>query len=144
MDFMKDQMKNESEFVYDTKDGGNYVEAGCNSFDITDEQLILNVAPRLSKRIKNAFPLNWCPTVEQLLEEESFSQILLKLLCTMIKKIGHEKLSEEDNPILRDLASLITYFITEKRTLTSVDLTVVIHGMTRNKELIDMLQKREI
>ena len=36
--------KNKSEFVYDTKYGANYVEAALNSFGITEEQLILNLA----------------------------------------------------------------------------------------------------
>ena len=39
------------------------------------------------------------------------------------------------------LASLITCFITRKRTLTSIILIVVIHGMTRTKEFIEMLYK---
>ena len=66
--------------MYDTKDAGNYVEAASNFFGITDEQLIFNLAPRLSKHIKEVPPINWCPTVEQLLEEGSVSQLLLKLL----------------------------------------------------------------
>ena len=36
--------KNNSEFAYDTKGGGKYVEAAFNSFSITDKQLILNLA----------------------------------------------------------------------------------------------------
>ena len=127
--------------MYDTKCGGNYVEAAFKSFDITDEKLILNFAPQLSKHIKEEAPLNWCPTVGQMLEEEIVNQLLLKLLSAMKKKHGHKELSEEDNLVLRVLASLISYFITGKRMLTSVNLTVVIHGMMRSKELIDMLHK---
>ena len=56
----------------------------------------------------------------------------------MKKKHGHKELLKEDNPVLRVLTSAITYFITEKKTLTSVNLTVAIHGMTRRKELIDI------
>ena len=76
--------KKKSEFMYDTKGGGNYVEAALNSFGITDEQLTLNLAPRLFKHIKEVPPLNSCPTVELLLEEESINQLLLKLLSAMI------------------------------------------------------------
>ena len=100
--------KNKSEFVYNTKGGGNYIEAAFDSFGITDEQLILNLAPRLSKHIKEVPLLNWCPTVEQLLEEESVSQLLVKLLSAMKKKHGHKELLEEDNPVLHVLTSLIT------------------------------------
>ena len=60
--------------MYSTKIGGNYVEAAFNSFGITEEQLIVNLAQRRSKytpNIKEVLPLNWRPTVEQLLEEET-------------------------------------------------------------------------
>ena len=40
LNFMK-----KSEFVYDTKGGSNYIEAAFDSFGITDEKLILNLAP---------------------------------------------------------------------------------------------------
>ena len=142
--FMKDQRKTKlNMYVYDTKGGSNYVEAAFHSYGIADEQFAFNIAPRLSEQIKEVPPLNWCPAVEHLLEEESVSKLLLKLLSTMKKKQRHKELSEVDNPAVRILASLITYFITEKRTLTS-NLTVVLHGITRSKELIDMLHKCEI
>ena len=48
--------KNKSESVCNIKGGGNYVKAACSSFGITIEQLILNLAPRLSKHMKL---LNW-------------------------------------------------------------------------------------
>ena len=98
-----------------------YVKVASNSFGFTDEQLILSLAPRLSKHIKEVPPLNWRPAVEQLLEEESVNQLLLKLLSAMKKKHGHKK------------ALLITYFITGEGTLTSVNLNVVLHGMTISK-----------
>ena len=56
--------KNKSKFVYDIKCGGNLIEAAVDSFGITDEQLILNLAPQLSRHIKMVPPLNWCPTVK--------------------------------------------------------------------------------
>ena len=134
---MKDQRKSK---VYDTKVVSNYVEAAFHSFGITDEQFVFNIAARLFKHIKEIPPLNWCPTVEQLVEEESVSQLLLKLLSTMKKKQRTKELAEENSPLLGILASLITYFITGKRTLFS-NLTVVIHGITRSEKLIDMLHK---
>ena len=50
--------RNKSEFIYDTNGRGNYVEAAFNSFGITDEQLFLNLAPRLGEHIKETPPLN--------------------------------------------------------------------------------------
>ena len=75
----------------------NYVKAAFISFNITDEQFILNLAPQLSKHIKEVLPLNCSPTVEQLLEEESVSQLLLERLSAIKKKLGHKELLEKDN-----------------------------------------------
>ena len=116
--------------MYNTKGGGNYIEAAFNSFGIRDEQLILNLALGLSKHIKEVPLLNWCPSLEQLLEEESVSKFLVKLLSAMKKKHGHKELLDKDNPVLRVLTSLITYFIAGNKALTSVNLTVVIHEIS--------------
>ena len=67
-------------------------EVDSNCFGITDEQLVLNRALRLSKHIKDVPLLKWCPAVEQLLEKGSVSQVLLKLLSAM--KYEHKQLSE--------------------------------------------------
>ena len=79
--------KNKSEFVYDREGRGNYVEAAFNSFGNTDDQLVLNLALRLSKHIKELPPLNWCPTVEQNVS------VLLKLLSAIKKKHGHTRIT---------------------------------------------------
>ena len=91
------------------------IKSKQRTLGITDEQLILNTAPRLSKHIKEIPPLNSSPTVEQLLDEDSGSQPLLKLLSAMKKENGHKELSEEGNPVLRVLTSLIIYSITGKK-----------------------------
>ena len=57
------------------------------------------------------------PTVKQLLEEKSVSQLLLKLLSSMKKKHGHKESPEEADLVLSVLASLINNFITRKRTI---------------------------
>ena len=72
-----------------TKGGRNYVKASSNSFGITDEHLTLNLARQLSKHIKEVPPLNWCSALEQLLKEESSSQLLL-ILSAMRKEHGHK------------------------------------------------------
>ena len=108
----------------------NYVGAAFISFDITDEQFILHLAPRLSKHIKEVLSLNWCPTMEQLLEEESVSQLLLKLSSAMNKKLGHKNLLEKDNLVLYVLKL-------HNRKKNALE----IHGITISKELIDMLRR---
>ena len=143
MDFMKDQKRTKKNLCVIQKVEQLRNEVTFNSFDITDRQLILNLALRLSGQQRGT-STKLVSSCGKLLEKESVSQVLLKLLSTMKMKHGHKELSEKDNPVLRLLASLITYFTTGKGTLTSVNVTVVIHGMTRSKEVIDMLQKCEI
>ena len=53
--------------------------------------------------------LNRCPTVEQLLEEEIVSKLLLKLLSALKKRHGHKDLSEEDKSVLPVLASFFFF-----------------------------------
>ena len=88
LDFDKD-LRKKNEFVCNTKGGGNYVKAASNSFGITDEQSILNLARQLSKHITEVPPLNWCTAVEQLLKKESINQLLL-ILSAMRKEHGHK------------------------------------------------------
>lgn len=48
---------NKSEWVCDVGGGGDYIEAAVSSLGISDEQLLQNLAPRLSKMIKDTlFP----------------------------------------------------------------------------------------
>ena len=42
-----------SEWVYDVQGGGDYIDAAMSSLGLSDEQLLRNIAPRLSKKIKD-------------------------------------------------------------------------------------------
>ena len=92
LDFMKDQRKKKVNLCTIQKMEQLRNEVDFNSFGITDEQLVLNCALGLSKYIKEVPLLKWCPAVEQLLEEGSVTQVLLKLLSAM--KHEHKELSE--------------------------------------------------
>ena len=61
------------------------------------------------------------------------------MLLSKLKNTNKEKI--KDNPILQTLSSLITYYVTGKRTNTAISIAVVIHGLTRSREIIDMLHK---
>ena len=43
---------NKSEWVFDVRGGGNYIDAAMSFLGICDEQLLQNVAQRVSKRVK--------------------------------------------------------------------------------------------
>ena len=71
---------NKSEWVYDVEGGGDYIEAAVSSLGISDEQLLQNLAPRLSKKIKNTPTVPWPPRIGHLEEGEQLCEVRLKLL----------------------------------------------------------------
>jgi len=50
--FKERREMNKSEWVYDVRGGGNYIDAAVSFLGISDEQLLQNVAQRVSKRVK--------------------------------------------------------------------------------------------
>ena len=66
--FKERSVVNKSEWVYDVGGGGNYIEAAISSLGISDEQLIQNLAPRLSKKIKDSPTIPWPPHLDHLEE----------------------------------------------------------------------------
>ena len=50
----------------------------------------------------------------------------------------------DSSPVAHTLASLLTMYVKGKRTVCSIDLAVTFHGLTRNKELINILHKSGI
>ena len=81
--FKERHIKKLSEWVYDTRGGGDYIQCVVNSLGITDEQLVKNVVPRIVKQIKDAPELPWPPTLEELEEGDEISPLLLMLLTWM-------------------------------------------------------------
>lgn len=82
---------NKSEWVYDISAGGDYIEAAISSLGISDEQLLHNLAPRLSKQIKETSSIPWPPRIDQLEEGEEECELLFKLL-TWLKQPKRKKL----------------------------------------------------
>ena len=129
---------NKSEWVYDVSAGGDYIGAAISSLGISDEQLLHNLAPRLSKQIKETSSIPWPPRIDQLEEGEEECGLLLKLL-TWLKP--PKRKTTDLSPTTLNLASMITYHITGQRTATVINLGVIVHGMTRSEDLVDTLHK---
>ena len=72
--------KSERELVFDVAGGGDYIEAAISSLGISDDQLLENVAPRLSKKIRDISTVPWPPHIDNLEEGEEVCELLLKLL----------------------------------------------------------------
>ncbi|KAJ4940726.1 hypothetical protein JOQ06_027021, partial [Pogonophryne albipinna] len=57
---------NKSQWVYDVGGGGDYIDAAISSLAISDEQLLQNLAQRLSKEIKDTTTVPWPPRKDHL------------------------------------------------------------------------------
>ncbi|KAK1894270.1 putative fatty-acid--CoA ligase fadD25 [Dissostichus eleginoides] len=68
--FKERNQMNMSQWVYDVGGGGDYIEAAISSLGISDEQLLQNLAQRLSKKIKDTTTVPWPPHIDHLEEGE--------------------------------------------------------------------------
>ena len=139
--FKEQSEMNKSEWVYDVGGGGDYIEAAMSSLGISDEQLLQNLAPRLSKKIKDTSTVPWPPDIDHLEEGKEVCELLLKLL-TWLKQ--PKRKTADLSPTTLSLASMITYHITGHRTTTVINLGINVHGMTRSKDLVETLHKSGI
>ena len=138
IEFHRRSQQNVSEVVYDRRAAGTYVEAALSSLGISDDQLVRNVAVRLRKQVKATNTVPWPPYVSELEREEDLSELLLKLI-TWLKHPN--RLEVDDNPPVRSIGSILTSYITEKRTAFEVNLSVLLHGLTKSREIVDLLHK---
>ena len=136
--FKERNSKNQSEWVYDANGGGDYIECAVNSLGISTDQLLHNLAPRLSENIKSVPTVPWPPTIEELEEYEEVSPLIL-LLLTYMK--NPSKKSVDLSPETLSMASLLSSYVTGKRTATSINLGMMSHGLTRSRKLADILHK---
>lgn len=133
--------KNQSTIVYDASAGGTYIESAIYSWGMSDEQLLNNVAKRLREKVTEEAAFSWPPHVDEL-EDCEEPHLLLRQLLTWLKDPNISDFSEAwyDTQIAA-LSSLLFAFITGKRTQFQANLSVTIHGLTRSREIIDILKK---
>ncbi len=133
--------KNKSTIVYDTSEGGSYIEAAIYSWGVSDEQLLNSVARRLKQKLTNDEIMAWPPTANELdLPEEP--NMLLRMFLTWLRNPAQTSFSTPcDEPDILSIASLISSFVTRKRTAMKTLLSVTIHGLTRSREIVDILNK---
>ena len=126
--------KNDSSLVYDTAGGGSYIEAAINSWGITDKH-------RIKESVSRETPMYWPPHIDSLEKDEESNQLLSKFL-TWLKNSRATDIDElNKDPSIKVLSSLLMSFVTSKRTPFKVNLSVLIHGLTRSREIIDLMKK---
>jgi len=136
--FKERREMNKSEWVYDVRGGGNYIDAAVSFLGISDEHLLQNVAQRVSKRVKSTPTVLWSSNVDDFEEGEEVCELLVQLL-TWLKQLKRK--SVDLSPTTLSLASMIMYYITGQRTNTVINMGVNVHGMTRSKDLMETLHK---
>ena len=136
--FHQRDQKNVSELVYDTTAGGTYIEAAISSLGVTDDQLTLNIASRLNVKVTGTSTVPWPPYMHELEKEENLSELLMKLI-TWMKNPNMSAV--DDSATVRSIASLLTSDITGKRTAFRSNISVMVHGLTKSREIIDIMHK---
>lgn len=133
--------KNQSTIVYNTSAGGSFVEAAIYAWGISDEQLLHNVALRLKDRLSGENDMPWPPRVVDL-EDIEEPHVLLRKFLTWLKDPGVQNFTEAcDDPDIVALSSLLFSLITGNRTTFQTCLSVTLHGLTRSREISDILKK---
>lgn len=75
--------RNKGTIVYDASAGGSYIEAAINSWGVSDNQLLLNVAKRMKMYSKDANGMTWPPRAADLEENINPPLEILKLVTLL-------------------------------------------------------------
>lgn len=136
--FHERQQKNVSELVYDTTAGGTYIEAAISSLGVSNDQLIKNIASRIKQDVIGTDTVAWPPYILELEKEENTSELLMKLISWM-KRPNMSDI--DDTPTVRSIVSLVTSYITGKRTAFCTNISVMLHGLSKSREIVDIIHK---
>ena len=108
---------------------------------MNDEQLLNTVARRLREKLKDETAIYWPPHVEELEQDERPNDLLRKLL-TWLKNPSDNDFNENcQDPEVMALSLLLFSFITGKHAPLKINVSMTIHGLTRNREIIDLLKR---
>ena len=111
----------------------SYLEAAMSSLGVDTLALLRNISQHLNGEIKNTDTVPWPPYIHELEKKGSISSDLVKFQ-TWLK--NPTKQTIDTDPIVQSIGSIITSYVTGKQTTFVTNLAILIHGMTKNKELI--------
>ena len=131
--FHKSCHNKNSELIYDTRGADSYLEAAMSSLGVDTLTLLWNISQHLNDEIKNTDTVPWPPYIHELEQKESISSNLVKFL-TWLK--NPTKQTIDTDPIVQSIGSIITSYLTGKQTIFVTNLAILIHGMTKSKEII--------
>ena len=130
--FQSHPQRSHSEIVYDTSEGGSYVEAALSFISVSSQQLVCNVAERLRDDINSVKLMSWPPRVEEL-EKEELSPLVVQLLSAL-----RGKKAVDLSPSTHCLSYLSHHLVCHKTAHHYChQCHHTLHGMTCSKELVD-------
>ena len=91
-------------------------------------------------KVNSADYVGWPPTVEEVASAEE-PDALLKKFLVWLKDPAVKPNGNCNDASVVTIASLISSLITGKRTLSKSKLGLTLHGLTRSREIIDILHK---
>ena len=109
-----------------------------SSLGVDTQTLLRNISQRLNGEIKNTDTGPWPSYIHELEKKESISSDLVKF-STWLK--NPTKQTIDTDPIVQSIGSIITSYVRGEQTTFVTNLAILIHGMTKSKELIDILHK---
>ena len=131
--------KNKSMIVFNRENTGNYIESAINFWGISTDELLRIAAKRIKKELSNDTHMQWPAKVSYLTnivkETEKPPDLIQKFLFDLTKNKDGEK-NRTKVMFLRDA---IQYLVTGKKTLLLTCLSVIIHGLTRSKEIVKFM-----
>ena len=119
--FHERKQRNLSAIVYSKMECGNLIDAALDSFGISDDQLLRNVAKRLHSKLKGESNMQWPPRVSELEQDgRSEALILIIKLITWAQNPSNNDFNNDSSALA--LSDLLLSFITGNRTLLKTQL----------------------
>ena len=129
--------KNASTFVFDSSEGGSFLESAVNSWGLPIEELLRNVARRINESAKDIPQMPWPPSIYSVTTEapENFFTQFVSWL------VSPEKKEATLTPEIYAIGSLLQALVTGKRTTFQVLWSNLLYGLSHSKELVDLSKK---
>ena len=104
-----------------------------------------NLCSRLHSKINETEHVQWSPRIDQLEEEEDICHALVQFLGWMKHCLPLPPPKKETFRLLskNTLPSIITQYVTGKRTTTAINHGIYFHGHAHNKNLVDAFHEAD-
>ena len=113
------------------------MESALNSWGLSIEDLLHNVARQVNEDAKGLPQMRWPPSIANLCSEAP-ENFLTKFVGWLINP---GKTNPDLTPEVHAIASLLQSLVTNKRTGFQVLMTSIIYGLSRSRELVDLCKK---